>query len=103
MILDPEYTPKEIAERWEVLDRPRPTDDGGLPLIDPDREVLAHSGYLLPTDERTDEFVGMPVRVSDLAGVGIVLEIGPFTLDPRDVARLVDAIGAYYRMGGGAR
>lgn len=60
------------------------------------REVISELGELEPFIDEIDGWVSMPVRVSHTPGAGIVLEIGPYTLDARDIAGLGDAIRRYH-------
>lgn len=74
---------------FPILDAPRTADVG--------REVIRDIGHIEPRIDETDEWVTMPIRLVTSQGVGIYLELGPYDLNARDIATLVDAIGAYYR------
>lgn len=73
---------------FPVLDGNRDMTEG--------REVISELGELEPFIDEIDGWVSMPVRVSCTPGAGIVLEIGPYTLDARDIAGLGDAIRRYH-------
>lgn len=69
-----------------------------FPILDGNREstedrmVISECGELEPYIDEIDGWVSMPLRVTTTPGVGIVLEVGPYTLDGRDVARLRAAL-----------
>jgi hypothetical protein len=69
-----------------------------FPVLDGNRDmtegrvVISELGELEPYIDEVDGWVSMPVRVSHTAGAGVVLELGPYSLDARDVARLRAAL-----------
>lgn len=72
-----------------------------FPILDGNREstedrmVISECGELEPYIDEVDGWVSMPVRVSHTAGAGVVLELGPYSLDARGVARLRDALRSW--------
>lgn len=82
-----------------------------FPVLDADRThehesigrvVLDAAEPIEPYVPMTDSFIEMPTRIAHTATAGVVLEVGPYTLDHRDVRRLQDAIERFYLAGGGA-
>ncbi|AKJ72055.1 hypothetical protein [Gordonia alkanivorans] len=82
-----------------------------FPVLDADRTheheeigrvVIDGADALEPYVPMTDSNVSIPLRVAVNQAAGVVLEIGPYTLDLRDVRRLQDAIERFYLAGGGA-
>ncbi len=88
--------------RFPLFDRP-PYDPellmvDGMPTIiadDPDRDITDHEVIIEPHDARSDFCVSIPVRsvVSSIAGPAI--EIGPFTLDTPEVAKLYNQLARH--------
>lgn len=78
-VFDGEYKPEVI-----VID--------GVPTICHAHEVLDELTVLEPGDDRTDGFVAVPVRSVWNEGCGPAVEIGPFTLDDREVVKLYNAL-----------
>ncbi len=60
-----------------------------------DRMVIGECGELEPYIDEIDGWVSMPLRVTTTPGVGIVLEVGPYTLNGRDVTRLRAALRSW--------
>lgn len=59
------------------------------------RVILDDLGVIEPHLDETDSWVTMPLRlVHDQAG-GLHLECGPYSLDPKDIDRLREAIRQY--------
>lgn len=73
---------------FPVLDGNRDTREG--------RVVIDECGELQPYIDEMDGWVSMPTRVAYTPAAGIVLEIGPYTLDDREITRLGDAIRGYH-------
>jgi hypothetical protein len=71
-----------------VLDAPYDAKDG--------RVVISEHGVIQPRSDASDGWVSIPLRVTHSAG-SVNLEVGPYELDARDVAKLRDAIAAYDR------
>lgn len=84
----------------EMFDRSKyHVNDAGIPTIgdDPDREVLEEAVMLEPYDQRTDTSVYVPVRSSWQSACGPAFELGPFTLDSADTARLHNAMIRHFK------
>ncbi|MCE5291583.1 MAG: hypothetical protein LLG14_20415 [Nocardiaceae bacterium] len=64
----------------------------GIPTICTDRTVLVEHGEIEPTDDRIDTFVSIPMRSVHTSTGGICFEIGPFTLDAGEIAKLQNAL-----------
>lgn len=64
----------------------------GVPTIVNDRTVLEHLTTLEVLDERTDEFVSIPIRSVITAGSGPAIEFGPFCVGTNDVVDLHNAL-----------
>lgn len=75
---------------YPVLDAPRPF--GNTELF---RTILDYFGELEPHVEEVDSCVALPLRLIHDVVAGMQLEIGPYTLDRRDIERLRAAITAY--------
>lgn len=69
----------------------------GVPTIIRDRELIAELDVIEVLDERTDQWVSLPIRSVWTAGAGISVELGPFSLLPSDVARLNYALIEHMR------
>ncbi len=61
------------------------------------RDILADHGHIEPYVDEMDYWVQLPVRVVHGCLSGVVLEVGPYTFDGRDIARLRAAIAAFDR------
>jgi hypothetical protein len=74
---------------FPVLDSPRDSeyDDG--------RVILTEHGVIEAYVGEIDSWCSVPVRVTHGPLNGVTLELGPYDLDRRDVARLREAIRAY--------
>lgn len=59
------------------------------------RDVIDHLAILEPHDDRSDECVSLPVRSVISATCGPAVEIGPFTLDTPEVAKLYNALASH--------
>lgn len=82
--------------------------DGVSHLI-PKRDVVEELTILEPADDRTDLFATVPVRSVWNPACGPAVEIGPFSLDAREVIKLHNAIAkhintfrSYYCAAGGS-
>lgn len=73
--------------RFDLFDRTGQFDDF--------REVIAGPVTLEPHDDRTDMCVSVPVRLVISSTAGPAIEIGPFTLDSRDIVTLYNALAAH--------
>ncbi|NTY58677.1 hypothetical protein [Mycolicibacterium sphagni] len=59
------------------------------------REVVADLGVIEPRIDETDSWITLPMRlVYDQAG-GLHIELGPYAIDQRDIAKLREAIRQY--------
>lgn len=76
--------------RFPVLDAPRTEANHSL-----GRVILDYHGELEPYIEEIDSWISMPVRLVHDQAAGIHLEIGPYSLDRRDIERLHAALTAY--------
>lgn len=76
--------------RFPALDAPR--TEGNRTL---GRVVFDSFGHVEPFIEETDSWVAMPVRLVHDSAAGLHLELGPYSLDNRDVERLRAAVRAY--------
>jgi len=59
------------------------------------RTLLSEHGAIDPYVVDMDDWCSMPVRVSHNDSAGVVIEIGPYTLDHYDVNHLRAAVRAY--------
>lgn len=64
----------------------------GVPTIVSDRALLQEHGSIEVLDERTDDFVSLPLRTVHTSGAGISMEIGPFSLTTQEIVTLHNAI-----------
>ena len=71
---------------FPVLDSPRDNDW---------RTVLSEHEPLEPYIDETDDWCTMPLRVTHNPDNGVVLELGPYTLDRCDVEQLREAIRSF--------
>lgn len=78
----------EMTE-FPIIDAQRHEDDAD------GRIVLAKLDMLEPRTPEDDWWCRLPLRLAHDAGSGLVLEIGPYTLDEHDVRRLREALAAY--------
>jgi hypothetical protein len=76
------------AADFPVLDRPH--DDQT-----PGRVVCDEYGSLEPYLDEIDYWCSMPVRLVVTCGVGLHVEIGPYSVDPEDIELLRKAIAGY--------
>lgn len=75
---------------FPILDAPRTEADAEL-----GRLVIADLGAIEPHIAEVDDWCTMPVRiVHDQAG-GLHMELGPYSLDVTDIAKLREAIRQY--------
>lgn len=81
-VFDGEYKPQ-----IEVID--------GVPTFFQVHDVLNELTVLEPADERTDSFASIPVRSVWTDGCGPAIELGPFTLDDREVVKLFNALAKH--------
>ena len=79
---------------FPILDSPHDNTGG--------RVVIAEYGLLQPRIDETDWWCAMPLRLA-IGDPGLVLEIGPYSLDEQEVARLQAALSAYGRAAGWIR
>ena len=80
---------------FPVLDAERDDADG--------RTVIAELGKIQPHVDEIDDWVTMPLRVAHTPLAGIVIEVGPYTLDRTDVERLHAALRGYDNAAGASR
>lgn len=79
---------------FPVIDRPEVKStvvDGIHHLGDPDRDIVQDFGFIEPLDERSDEFVSIPLR-SALHYGGPGFEFGPFSLGANECIDLYNAL-----------
>jgi hypothetical protein len=74
---------------FPILDSERNGDN------DPGRIVIQEHGAIEPYLPEIDYWCTMPVRLVYTVGLGGVIEIGPYTLNRDDIARLRAAIADY--------
>lgn len=67
----------------------------GVPTIINDRTLIADLGVIEPLDERTDQFVSIPIRSVHTAGAGMSVELGPYSLMSSDVVALFNALAQH--------
>lgn len=72
---------------FPVLDSARENTEGRL--------VFDEYGSLEPYVDEIDTWFDMPVRLALTAGAGLVLELGPYTLDHEEIQLLRKAIAEY--------
>jgi hypothetical protein len=75
---------------FPVLDGPRPFADGSL-----GRSVIDSYGFVEAYVEEMDDWTSMPLRLTHDQGSGFQLELGPYTLDVCDIAKLRAAIAGF--------
>lgn len=76
---------------FPVLDAPRPIADREY-----NRIIVDSFGHAEPYIEETDGWVALPLRLVHNQAAGWCVEIGPYSLDRRDIAALQAAIRAYH-------
>lgn len=76
--------------RFPTLDAPRTHAN-----LEFGRVVFDHLGFIEPYIEETDSWITMPMRLVHDQAAGIHLEVGPYSVDSRDIERLRAAIAAY--------
>jgi hypothetical protein len=74
---------------FPILDAPRPIADSEL-----NRDVLREFGNMCAYIEEIDYYAELPVRVVYDQGSAFHIEVGPYSLDGRDINRLRAAIAA---------
>jgi hypothetical protein len=74
---------------FPVLDAPRTTEFG--------RVIFDEFGEIEPYIDEMDSWIAMPVRLVHDQAAGCHLEVGPYSLDRRDIQRLREAIAAFDR------
>lgn len=84
------------APRFPVLDADRSHEHEEI-----GRVVIDFADALEPYVPMTDSWITLPVRVSINQASGVVLELGPYTLDARDVRRLRNGIDRFDSARGG--
>jgi hypothetical protein len=75
---------------FPILDAPRLYANNTL-----HRSIFDVFGDIKPYIEETDSCISMPLRLVHDQAAGWHLELGPYSLDSRDIARLREAIAAY--------
>ncbi|AKN17471.1 hypothetical protein MHAE_04395 [Mycobacterium haemophilum DSM 44634] len=78
------------SSRFPVLDAPR-----HIANADYQRMVVDSFGDVEPFIEETDSWVAMPLRLVHDSAAGWRVELGPYSLDRRDIGRLREALAAY--------
>jgi hypothetical protein len=78
-----------MTSRYPLLDDRRSVANTEL-----DRMVVEEHGVIEAHIDESDSYCSMPIRLTPNAA-GLQLEIGPYDLDPQDVARLRAALTAY--------
>ena len=84
--------------RFPVFDgqyKPEVVVVDGVPTICNVHEVIEELAVLEPSDDRNDFFVSIPVRSVRNEGCGPAVEIGPFTLDTREIVKLYNALARH--------
>jgi hypothetical protein len=61
----------------------------------PGHRVITEHGSIEPFLDELDTWVSMPLRLVHTAGNGLCLEVGPYTLDPKDIARMRSTIASF--------
>ncbi|CAA0136115.1 Uncharacterised protein [Mycolicibacterium vanbaalenii] len=79
------------TSRYPALD-----DSRSFATAELDRMVLEEHEAIEPHVDELDSYCSMPIRLTHDAA-GLHMELGPYDLDARDVARLRAAINAYDR------
>jgi hypothetical protein len=77
--------------------------DFDFPLLDGPRDeadahgrvVVTECRFIEPFIHESDGWCTLPIRVTHAPDSGLVLELGPYELGRRDVAKLRDALRAY--------
>ncbi|WP_137147544.1 hypothetical protein [Mycolicibacterium sp. CR10] len=76
-------------------------NESAFPMLDanrdhqPGRVVLDDLGLIEPYVDETDYWCSMPLRVSHSPTTHVAIEIGPYTIDSRDIERLREALRVY--------
>lgn len=76
---------------YPVLDAPRTFADTELSRV----VINDQLAPIEPHIEETDWYVTLPLRIVYDQGAGVHIEIGPYSMDGRDIERLRAAITAY--------
>lgn len=71
-----------------------------FPLMDSARDeanehgriVVSEGLFIEPFIDEADDWCTMPIRVTHAPDSGLSLELGPYTLDRRDIAKLRNAV-----------
>ncbi|EKT83080.1 hypothetical protein Mbo4_036 [Rhodococcus phage Mbo4] len=85
---------------FPVFDHVRPMQtahDGNTIFVVNDRDVLAELATIEPLDDRADYFCSIPIRSVWNSGVGPTVELGPFSLDAKEVVGLHNALVEHMR------
>ena len=67
----------------------------GVPTICQAHDVIDELTTLEPADDRTDFFASIPVRSVWNPSCGPAVEIGPFSLDTREIIKLYNALAKH--------
>ena len=84
--------------RFPVFDgqyKPEVVVVDGVPAICNVHEVIEELTVLEPSDDRTDFFAAVPVRSVWNEGCGPAVEIGPFSLNTREIVKLYNALARH--------